>query len=69
VVVALKGTPFVIPPDQVYEFAPDPLRVTVDPAQTVEEGRAVDPTVGIWFTVMVAVVLFVHPFAPVPVTV
>jgi hypothetical protein len=46
-----KATPLVTPPVQLYVVAPVPLKVTDDPAQIVDEGDAVTPTVGKGFTV------------------
>src|SRR5262249_40592699 len=64
-----KAIPFVTPPDQLYEAAPDPLNVTVEPEQTVEAGDAVDSTSRKGFTVKVIVAVLLHPLAFVPVTV
>ena len=50
-------------------LAPVPFNITDEPAQTVEDGDAVAPTVGSEFTVTAKVPELVHPFAPVPVTV
>ena len=47
--------------------APDPLRVTEAPAQTVVDAVAV--TLGNAFTVMVVVAVLIQPLAAVPVTV
>ena len=66
--VGINPTPFVIPPDQTYDVAPLPDNVTDDPAHTVLE-LAVTVTVGNGFTVIVFVVVLVHPLALVPVTV
>ena len=43
----INEIPFVTPPDQVYDAAPVPLRLTTVPGQTVDEGEIVEPTVGV----------------------
>ena len=53
---------------QLYVFAPLPVNVTVLPVQ-IDVLEAVAETVGVAFTVMVCVAVFVHPAAFVPVTV
>jgi hypothetical protein len=63
-----KETPFVTPPVQLYELAPVPNNVICDPAQTVEEGDAIAPTVGKAFTVTVMLAESLQPFTSVPVT-
>ena len=56
-----KGTPFVIPPVQDYEVAPDPNKVTISPSQTVWSGPA--ETFGAACTVTkILVAGDVHPF-------
>jgi hypothetical protein len=64
----MKDTPLVTPPVQLYVVAPVPFNVTDVPGHTVVEGDAVAPTVGIGFTVIVMVLVALHP-AKVPVTV
>jgi hypothetical protein len=57
------------PGDQLYVGAPDALRVTLLPLHIVEERLVVMVTVGLAFTVTIAVWVLVHPMALVPVTV
>jgi hypothetical protein len=64
-----NATLSVTPPLQVYEIAPVPFNVMLDPAQTVVPGDAVEETVGSGLTVIVVVAVFTHPFPSVPVTV
>lgn len=64
-----NGVPLVMPPVHVYEDAPVPLSVTEFPGHIVEDGETVIPTAGEEITVMVTALVFVHPLAPVPVTV
>jgi hypothetical protein len=65
----IKEVPSTTPPVQVYVKAPVPLKFKESPSHNVVDGSTVIPTVGIGFTVMVTLLEFVHPFAPVPVTV
>ena len=60
--------PFRLPGIQLYVLAPEPVSVTLLPAQIVVVDE-VAVTVGEVFTVMVRVAVLVHPFAAVPVTV
>ena len=64
-----NATPFVTPPLHVYDTAPVPFSVTDVPAQTADAGDVVEETVGVGFTVIVVVAVFVQPFTSVPVTV
>ena len=62
------GEPLRLPGIQVYVVAPVALRVDEAPAQMFVDD-AFATTVGDGLTVMVMVVVFVHPLAFVPVTV
>ena len=64
----VNAVPLVTPPVQLYEEAPVPLNVTAVPAQTVDDGETVAPTVGIVLTVIVCVAVLEQPLV-VPVTV
>lgn len=41
-----KGIPFVTPPVQLYDDAPEPFKVTLEPTHTVVEGKAIELTCG-----------------------
>ena len=63
-----NAVPSVIPPLHTYDVAPLPLKVSFNPAH-IGFNDAAPVTAGNWFTVTVAVEVFVQPFASVPVTV
>ena len=61
--------PFKMPPFQVYELAPVAVKFTVAPAQIESFGEAVMLMVGNKRTVMDCVLILIHPFISVAVTV
>ena len=67
VVVGVKGTALLTPLFHVYVVAPEPLKVTAVPEQTVWLLPAL--TLGAAFTVMVACAVLLQPLVAVPVTV
>ena len=67
VTVGVKGTALLTPLFHAYVVAPDPLKVTAVPAQTVWLLPAL--TLGAAFTVTVACAVLIQPLAFVPVTV